>query len=113
MEGDKRMEDRLPSHYQFEKKKREQYIQAVEGLGETLKKQGPLDVKTTHLVQLAAAVAIRSEGAVHSHVRQALVNGVSSDEVYHTIVLLTSTVGFPTVSAALSWAEELAPENKG
>jgi hypothetical protein len=27
--------------------------------------------------------------------------------VYHAIVLLTSTVGFPAVSAALSWAEDL------
>jgi 4-carboxymuconolactone decarboxylase len=107
------MQDRLPAHYRFEKKKREQYIQAVEALGETVKMQGPLDVKTTHLIQLAAAVAIRSEGAVHSHVRQALSNGATSDEVYHTIVLLTSTVGFPTVSAALSWAEDLVPEDKG
>jgi alkylhydroperoxidase/carboxymuconolactone decarboxylase family protein YurZ len=105
------MEDRLPAHYRFEKKKREQYIQAVEALGETLKTQGPLDVKTAHLVQLAAAVAIRSEGAVHSHVRQALSNGATSEDVYHTIVLLTSTVGFPTISAALSWAEDLVSEN--
>ena len=105
------MEDRLPGHYRFEKKKREQYIQALEALGETLKTQGPLDLKMTHLVQLAAAVAIRSEGAVHSHVRQALSNGATCEDVYHTIVLLTSTVGFPTVSAALSWAEDLVSES--
>lgn len=101
------MRDKLPSHYRFEKQKREQYIEAVEALGETLRGQGPLDVKTMHLTQLAAAVAIRSEGAVHSHVRQALSTGASPEEVYHAIVLLTSTVGFPAVSAALSWAEDL------
>ena len=101
------MQDKLPGHYRFEKNKREQYMNAVETLGETLRGQGPLDVKTMHLTQLAAAVAIRSEGAVHSHVRQALSRGATADEIYHTIVLLTSTVGFPTVSAALSWAEDL------
>src|ERR1043165_757128 len=104
------MKDKLPSHYRFEKHKREQDIEAVETLGETLRSQGPLDVKTMHLIQLAAAVAIRSEGAVHSHVRQALSTGATPDEVYHTIVLLTSTVGFPAVSAALSWAEDLIEE---
>ena len=46
------MKDKLPSHYRFEKHKREQYIEAVETLGETLRGQGPLDVKTMHLVQL-------------------------------------------------------------
>jgi alkylhydroperoxidase/carboxymuconolactone decarboxylase family protein YurZ len=101
------MEDKLPGHYRFEKIKREEYMEAVEALGEKLRRQGPLDVKTAHLVQLAAAVAIRSEGGVHSHVRQALAHGATAEEVYHSIVLLTSTVGFPTVSAALSWAEDL------
>jgi 4-carboxymuconolactone decarboxylase len=101
------MKDALPSHYQFEGKHKESFIRAVETLGEALRRQGPLDLKTTHLVQLAASVAIRSEGGVHSHVRQALANGASRDEVYHAIIVLTSTVGFPTVSAALSWAEDL------
>ena len=109
------MKDKLPSHYRFEKHKREQYIEAVEALGgaghdEVGGRQGPLDLKTMHLVQLAAAVAVRSEGAVHSHVRQALSTGATPDEVYHAIVLLTSTVGFPAVSAALSWAEDLIEE---
>jgi 4-carboxymuconolactone decarboxylase len=90
-----------------EGKHKEPFIRAVETLGEALRRQGPLDLKTTHLVQLAASVAIRSEGGVHSHVRQALANGASRDEVYHAIIVLTSTVGFPTVSAALSWAEDL------
>jgi AhpD family alkylhydroperoxidase len=106
------MKDELPTHYRFEKKNREPYIEAVETLGETLRNQGPLNLKTTHLIQLAAAVAIRSEGAVHSHTRQALATGATAEEVYHTIILLTTTVGYPTVSAALSWAEELVETEK-
>jgi 4-carboxymuconolactone decarboxylase len=101
------VEDKLPGHYRFERKKREQYIEAVETLGDSLRGQGPLDRKTAHLTQLAASVAIRSEGGVHSHVRQAMAQGATPDEVFHAIILLTSTVGFPTVSAALSWAEDL------
>jgi 4-carboxymuconolactone decarboxylase len=44
---------------------------------------------------------------VHSHVRRAVENGAPPEEIYHAIILLTSTIGFPTVSAALSWAEDV------
>jgi 4-carboxymuconolactone decarboxylase len=100
-------QENVPPHYRLEKNKHEKFIEAVEALGKTLKDQGPLDVKTTHLVQLAASVAIHSEGGVHSHVRRALQSGANADEIYHAIILLTSTLGFPTVSAALSWAEDI------
>ena len=69
------MKDTLPTHYRFEAKHKEPFIRAVETLGEALRQQGPLDLKTMHLVQLAGSVAIRSEGGVHSHVRQALASG--------------------------------------
>jgi len=44
---------------------------------------------------------------VHSHVRRALVAGASGEEIQHSLLLLTSTIGFPTTMAALSWAEEI------
>jgi alkylhydroperoxidase/carboxymuconolactone decarboxylase family protein YurZ len=97
----------IPSHYQTEKERRAELFKAVEVLGQTLKKQGPVETKTAHLLQLAAAVAIHSEGGVHSHVRQARDNGATPDEIRHAIILLTSTLGFPTVSAGLSWADDI------
>jgi alkylhydroperoxidase/carboxymuconolactone decarboxylase family protein YurZ len=103
----------LPEHYLFEKKAHQAFIVAVEDLGKVLRKQGPLDEKTANLIQLAAAIAIHSEGAVHSHIRRAIENGASVDEVYHAIVLLTSTLGFPTVSAALSWAGDIVRKQDG
>ena len=100
-------ENKIPAHYQFEKQKHEEFIEAVETFGKTIKEQGPIDEKTGHLIQLAAAIAIHSEGAVHSHVRRAIDSGATPQEIYHAIVMLTSTLGFPTVSAALSWAEDI------
>jgi 4-carboxymuconolactone decarboxylase len=82
-------------------------MKAVEGLGKATRRQGPLDEKTAQLVQLAASAAIRSEGAVHSHVRRALEAGATPDEIHHAVILLTSTIGFPTVSAALSWVDDV------
>ena len=100
-------ENKIPAHYRFEKHKHEEFIEAVETFGKTIKEQGPLDEKSGHLIQLAAAIAIHSEGAVHSHVRRAIDSGATPQEIYHAIVMLTSTLGFPTVSAGLSWAEDI------
>ena len=83
------------------------YMKSLDDLGASLRKEGPLDKKTAHLVQLAGAAASRSEGAVHSHTRQLLELGASADEINHAIILLTSTIGFPAVSAALSWVNDI------
>jgi AhpD family alkylhydroperoxidase len=78
-----------------------------------VRQEGPLDEKTSHLIQLAAAAAIRSEGAVHSHVRRALKAGAKPEEIYHSVILLTSTIGFPNTSAAMSWVYDILGEEKG
>lgn len=92
--------DNLKHHYPA-------YMDAVEALGSAVRQVGPLDEKTVQLVQLGAAAASRSEGAVHSHVRRARDAGATPQEVRHALLSLTSTIGFPTVVAAISWAEDV------
>jgi len=82
-------------------------IKAVESLGKTVKQAGPLNRKTSELIQLAAAAAIRSEGSVHSHTRRALEAGAKPEEVRHAVLLLISTIGFPNVAAGLSWVDDV------
>jgi alkylhydroperoxidase/carboxymuconolactone decarboxylase family protein YurZ len=82
-------------------------IDAYQSAGELGRKAGPLNEKLTHLVQLAGCVALRSEGGVHSHTRRALQTGATAQEIYHALVLLTSTAGFPAVSAAFSWVNDV------
>jgi 4-carboxymuconolactone decarboxylase len=98
---------KLPEQYLSIEKRYKKFLRAVENLGKAAKDVGPLDKKTSHLIQLAAAAAIRSEGAVHSHTRRALEAGAKPEEVHHAIILLTSTIGFPMVSAALSWVDDV------
>ncbi len=100
------------AHYLKVKENSPDFIAAVESLGEAIKKSGPLDEKTVQLVQLAGAAAIRSEGAVHSHVRRALEAGAGPQEIRQSLIVLTSTIGFPTVMAALNWAEEMLDGNQ-
>ena len=102
-----------PAWYNLIKEKHGKFMDALEQLGETLRQEGPLDKKTSHLIQLATAAAIRSEGAVHSHTRRALKAGAAPEEIYHAVILLTSTIGFPNTSAALSWVYEVIEKKKG
>ena len=106
------MENRkLPDTFIGIRDRHEKLMQAVEALGKTTKQEGPIDEKTAQLIQLAAATSIRSEGAVHSHVRRAIEAGAEAQEIYHAIVLLTSTIGFPTVAAALTWADDVIAQH--
>ncbi|MBV6821916.1 carboxymuconolactone decarboxylase family protein [Pseudomonas sp. PD9R] len=83
------------------------YLDAVESLGAAVRHAGPLDESVVQLIQLGAAAAIHSEGAVHSHARRALEAGATPEQIRHTLISLTSTIGFPTVVAAISWADDV------
>ena len=76
-------------------------------LGDECHRWGPLDAHTRRLVKVGIAAGAGSEGGLHSAVRNALVEGVSKDEIRHAIVLSITTIGFPRAQAALSWAEDI------
>jgi len=101
------MSNELPKHYRSIRERFKEYGEALDQLGKAVRSSGPIDDKTSHLIQLAAAAAIRSEGGVHSHARRAKEEGASPEEVYHSLILLTSTIGFPNVAAAISWVDDL------
>jgi 4-carboxymuconolactone decarboxylase len=81
--------------------------EALEALGVAIRQEGPIDAKTAHLIQLSAAASIHSEGSVHSHVKRALEAGATPEEIRHALILLVSTIGFPSVAAALSWVDDV------
>jgi AhpD family alkylhydroperoxidase len=101
------MSNELPKHYRSIRERFRKYGEALDQLGEAVRSSGPIDNKTSQLIQMAAAAAIRSEGGVHSHARRAMEQGASPEEVYHSLILLTSTIGFPNVAAAISWVDDL------
>jgi alkylhydroperoxidase/carboxymuconolactone decarboxylase family protein YurZ len=105
---------KVPDWYTQVTKRHPKVLKAYESLGQTCQEAGPLDGKTRALVKLAIAVGARLEGAVHSHARRAVEAGVSLDEVRHTVLLATTTIGFPSMMAALSWVEDVSqPRAKG
>lgn len=104
------MSDELPEHYVSIRKRFKEFGDVLNELGKITDESGPIDRKNSHLIQLAAAAAIRSEGAVHSHARRAIDLGASPEELYHALITITSTVGFPNVAAAISWVDDIVME---
>lgn len=94
-------------HYLKLRERYPEVVAAVEALGAAAKTSGPLDEKTVQLIQLAAAAAIMSHGATHSHAIRALEAGATPEEVRHAVMVLTGTVGFPTAAAAMSWVDDV------
>jgi AhpD family alkylhydroperoxidase len=104
------MTKKIAKHYEVVKKYHPDYIEAVENLGKVSKKAGPVDAKTAQLIQIAASIACKSEGAVHSHTKRALDEGASKEEIRHCVIILSNTLGFPSVMAGMSWVNDILNE---
>ena len=104
---------KLPKAYRDLKERYGEYLGAVEKLGSTVKQAGPIGEKTAQLVQLTAAPAIRSAGAGHRHARGGPGAGATPEEIRHALILLTSTIGFPTVVAGLTWVGDILEGKRG
>lgn len=83
---------------------------AFASLGEACANAGPLDARERRLVKLALAIGARSEGAVHSHVRRGLEEGLTKEEFKQVVMLSIPTTGFPNAVAALTWVEDITGE---
>lgn len=97
-------------NYKWLLQKFDTVMEKHQGLGKAVRNAGPIDDKTAQLIQLGAAAATRAEGSVHSHAKRALDAGATPEEIYHAVILLTSTIGFPAVAAALCWVKDITGE---
>jgi 4-carboxymuconolactone decarboxylase len=101
------MKKEVPSHYLKTKEQHPEYISAIESLSEACNNSGPLDESLSQFLKLAASIAIKSEGATHSHTRQLVELGFSPEEIRHAVILLSNTIGFPNTMAGLSWVNDI------
>lgn len=101
------MTEYLPPFYQEVSRRFPAVRQQHEALAAACHEAGPLDPKVRHLVKLGIAIGARYQGAVQSHVRQALEAGATREEIEHVALLSTTTTGFPNAVAALSWIADV------
>jgi alkylhydroperoxidase/carboxymuconolactone decarboxylase family protein YurZ len=81
-------------------------------LGKAAAEAGPLDDKTRRLVKLALSIGAASEGAVHSHARRALKQGISAAELKQVALLAIPTLGLPQAVKGLTWIEDICAPNE-
>jgi alkylhydroperoxidase/carboxymuconolactone decarboxylase family protein YurZ len=80
---------------------------ALQQLGAALTHAGPLDGRTTRLVHLALAIGANSHGAVHSHARRGLDEGLTAAELEHVALLAATTLGWPQAVKGLTWIKDV------
>ena len=62
--------------------------------------------------ELAIAVGAESEGAVHSHVRRGLDEGLSADDLLHVSLLAIPSIGLAKAVAAMTWIEDILKDRE-
>lgn len=76
-------------------------------LGRVTAEAGDLSSRERRLVKLALALGAGSEGAVHSHARQARDEGIAAQDLRQICLLAITTLGFPAAMAGLSWVNDI------
>ncbi len=99
-----------PKPYERFEERYPDLVAAYERLGDAATAAGPLSAREQRLVKVALAVGAAHEGALHSHARRAREAGIGPDELRHTVLLATTTLGFPSMMRAMTWLEDVLNE---
>ncbi|WP_425040678.1 carboxymuconolactone decarboxylase family protein [Primorskyibacter sp. S187A] len=81
--------------------------EAYAALGEATAHAGDLTERERRLVKLALAIGAGSEGAVHSHTRRGLEQGISEADLHQVALLAIGTLGLPRAVAAGTWIADV------
>jgi alkylhydroperoxidase/carboxymuconolactone decarboxylase family protein YurZ len=101
------MADELPSGAAKLASRHPNVWSAYQQLGAAVAQAGPLDQKARRLVKLALAIGRESEGAVHSHARRGLAEGIAAEELRHVALLAIPTLGLPGAVKAMTWMNDI------
>lgn len=99
--------EKLPSRYLKFFEQFPSVGKSYRNLSDSVVEAGPLDKKSQALVKLGIAIGAKMEGAVHSHARKCLAAGATAAEIRHAALQATTTIGFPSMMAALSWIDDV------
>ena len=69
-------------------------------------REGPLDDRTSCLVNLGIAIGALRQGAVQANVRKAVSSGIFTKEIEQVLVLAAGTLGASDAITAFSWIRD-------
>lgn len=100
---------KIPQPPKFYKQFEEKYPQVAkqyEALGDAVHGLGSLSDRDRALIKLAISGSHLYSSAFKAHIRKAVAEGISREEIEHLVLLFLPTVGFPTMMAAMGIVEE-------
>jgi alkylhydroperoxidase/carboxymuconolactone decarboxylase family protein YurZ len=100
----------LPKIYQKFSQDFPEVFNDYEQLGISCRKAGPLDTNTQDLIKLGIAIGANSRGAIMSHTRKALASGATPEDIMHSTLLALTTIGFPSMIAAMGLVNSVIEE---
>ncbi|MCX7567873.1 carboxymuconolactone decarboxylase family protein [Sulfitobacter sp. F26169L] len=80
-------------------------------LGAATADAGGLSARERRLVKLALAIGAGSEGAVHSHTRRGVSEGIAADDLHQVALLAIGPLGLPRAVAAGTWISDVTDED--
>ncbi|WP_170432738.1 carboxymuconolactone decarboxylase family protein [Ruegeria arenilitoris] len=80
---------------------------AYSALGSATAEAGNLTERERRLVKLALAIGAASEGAVHSHSRRGLAEGIPVEDLQQVALLAIGPHGLPRAVAAGTWISDV------
>lgn len=96
--------EKLPKTFKAFIEKYPELGDAHESVAKSVDRAGPLDPKVCSLVKMGICIGAGLESAFRSHVRRAIRNGATVEEVEQAVLQAMNTVGFPRTVAAWQWA---------
>ncbi|PVA08770.1 carboxymuconolactone decarboxylase [Pelagivirga sediminicola] len=83
---------------------------AYAALGEATADAGGLTIRERRLIKLALAIGASSEGAVHSHSRRGISEGIDAADLHQVALLAIGPLGLPRAVAAGTWISDVTKE---
>ena len=112
-EGSGKGRMRLPQAYQRVMDRHPEVARQYLALGDAAHQAGPLSERERRLVKLALSIGGRLEGGVHSQARKCLQHGVSPEDLRHVALLATTTIGWPSMVATMTWIDDVIASAEG
>ncbi|TDT77957.1 alkylhydroperoxidase/carboxymuconolactone decarboxylase family protein YurZ [Litoreibacter halocynthiae] len=80
-------------------------------LGAATANAGGLTERERRLIKLALAIGAVSEGAVHSHARRGVAEGIAKEDLHQVALLAIGPLGLPRAVAAGTWISDVTDKD--
>ncbi len=105
--------DKVPAAFKHFIAKFPELGAAHEAVARAVDRVGPLDAKTCFLIKMGISLGAGLESAFRSHVRRAMRQGASVEEIEQALLLAMNTLGLPRTVAAWQWAWQQIERDRG